>query len=154
MPYLFKTQFNSSMKKYALFFLAICLAFNCLAQVKVVHLLIENQDNPLSLDALQPRFSWQLDAGNRHGVMQSAYEIKVSRYKNLKNGKYVVWNSGKISSDQSAYIAYNGEKLLAGEKYYWQVRITDNERMEQRSYFSNGFIVANRLESKMDFTWL
>lgn len=126
MPYLFKTQFNSSMKKYALFFLAICLVFNCLAQVKVIHLLTENQENPISLDVLQPRFSWQLEAINKRGVMQTDYEIKVSKYKNLKNGKHVVWNSGKISSDQSAYIAYNGEKLLAGEKYYWQVRVTDN----------------------------
>lgn len=140
------------MKKYILFFLAIFLVLNCLAQVKVVDLLTENQDNPLSLDALQPRFSWQLEAGTTRGILQTSYEIKVFTYKNLKNGKYNVWNSGKISSDQSVYITYKGEKLTSGKKYYWQVRVTDNfgkvSEWSKEATFKMGILSPNDWKAK------
>jgi len=96
------------------------------AQVKVQHLLTENQADPINIDALVPRFSWQLDAGGRQNVMQTAYEIKAVTYTYLKKGKHGVWSSGKIMSDQSVYIPYKGDALVSGQKYYWQVRVWDN----------------------------
>ena len=99
---------------------AIISGITCQAQVTVQHLLTENQTDPISIDALSPRFSWQLIAGNKRGVMQTAYEIRVKKNKSL------VWNTGKTSSNQSVYVPYKGEKLLAGQKYSWQVRVWDN----------------------------
>src|SRR5271166_1746639 len=90
----------------------------CFAQVKVQHLLTENLVDPISIDALVPRFSWQLDAGDKRDVMQTAYEIKVISYAVLKKGKHEVWNSGKIMSDQSVYVPYKGETLMPGQKYF------------------------------------
>lgn len=110
------------MKKPILFFLALLMGAACFAQVKVQYLLTENKPDPISIDALNPRLSWQLNAGDKRGVMQTAYEIKVSRAK----GKQAVWKTGKVMSDQSMYITYKGERLVSGQKYEWQVRVWDN----------------------------
>ena len=114
------------MRKFIIFFFAMFTGGVCFAQVTVGHVVTENQVNPISIDALAPRFSWQLSAGDKRSVMQTAYEIKVSTYKALKKGKTSVWAPGKIISDQSVYVPYKGEKLTAGQKYYWQVRVWDN----------------------------
>ena len=100
--------------------LAIHTGFFCFAQVKVERLQTESLDNPISIDALTPRFSWQLSANGKRRVMQTAYEIKVT------SDKKVAWNSGKVTSDQSVYVDYKGEPLLSGHKYIWQVRVWDN----------------------------
>jgi len=104
------------MKKILFLFLALHLAGFGFAQVKVEHLLTENQTDPLSIDALTPRFSWQITEANKRGIMQSAYEIKV------KKGNHSVWSSGKVLSDQSMYVPYKGETLASGQKYSWQER--------------------------------
>ncbi|HEY5327226.1 MAG TPA: alpha-L-rhamnosidase, partial [Mucilaginibacter sp.] len=114
------------MRKIILLILAIFCGLACFAQVKVQRLLTENQVNPLSIDAIVPRFSWQLDAGDKRDVMQTAYEIKVVSYSYLKKGRHGVWSTGKVMSDQSVYVPYKGAPLVSGQKYYWQVRVWDN----------------------------
>src|SRR5207302_1576879 len=108
------------MRKVIFLFIALTAGLACYAQIKVQHLLTENQVDPINIDAPAPRFSWQLSAANRRNVIQTAYEIKV------KNNRKPVWNSGKVMADQSVYVPYQGGKLLSGEKYYWQVRVWDN----------------------------
>jgi alpha-L-rhamnosidase len=108
------------MKKYLLLSFALFSGVFCFAQIKVQHLLTENLPNPLSIDAITPRFSWQLSAGDKRGVMQAAYEIKV------KDSKSVVWKTGRVMSDQSMYVIYKGAGLKPAQKYYWQVRVWDN----------------------------
>ncbi|MBY0433223.1 MAG: hypothetical protein K2U26_03845, partial [Cyclobacteriaceae bacterium] len=81
----------------ALLFLIMSLP--SLAQLKVQNLRVENLQNPMGLDEKQPRFSWQL-ASDKRNVLQTAYEITV------RGGKNVLWNTGKINSDQSVYVAY------------------------------------------------
>lgn len=110
------------MRKLSILFFVLHLAATGFAQIKVKSLLTENKPNPLNVDAINPRFSWQIDAGGRRGVMQTAYELKASRLK----GKHEVWKTGKVMSDQSMYITYAGEPLAAGQKYLWQVRVWDN----------------------------
>ncbi len=108
------------MRKLIFLFLALFAGRVCFAQVKVEHLLTENSVDPISVDALIPRFSWKLAADGIRDVKQIVYEIKVT------NGKHSVWNSGKVISDQSVYVPYGGETLLSGQKYNWQVRVWDN----------------------------
>jgi alpha-L-rhamnosidase len=111
------------MRKLLSLFFALHITALCLAQVKVQYLLTENKVDPISIDAMAPRFSWQLNAGDKRGVMQTAYELKVS---SLGKGKREVWKTGKVMSDESMYITYKGEPLVAGKKYTWQVRVWDN----------------------------
>ena len=66
------------MKKILASFLTIFFfAIQLFAQVQVKSPACENLVNPIGLDAVKPRFSWQLDAPNRN-CMQTSYEIKVS----------------------------------------------------------------------------
>lgn len=108
------------MKKTIVFILV--LVQTCLittGQVSVAALLTENLENPLGVDADQPRFSWQITSDKRN-ITQTAYEVKVMA------GKKQIWSSGKQTSDQSVHIPYSGPALESGKKYNWQVRIWDN----------------------------
>lgn len=95
------------------------------AQIQVTSLTTENLANPLGIDNLKPHFSWQLVSKQRN-TMQIAYEIKVAESETGFN-KNVLWSTGKVTSDQSLHIPYDGKSLEAGKKYYWQVRIWDNK---------------------------
>jgi alpha-L-rhamnosidase len=113
------------MKKWFTAFLFSSFFLVIQAQVKVNGLFCENRLNPIGLDVLAPRLSWQLVSDGRN-VSQSGYEIRVAESTaELKSGKNLSWNSGRISSSASIHVRYNGEKLLAGTFYYWQVRIWD-----------------------------
>ena len=90
-----------------------------MAQVTVSNLLTENQVNPVSIDIVQPRFSWQLKGGKRN-IQQTAFEIKVLQ----KNT--AVWSSGKVASAQSVLLPYAGTALQSGRQYSWQVKVWDN----------------------------
>ena len=112
------------MKKVILLFISVHMAAICFAQPKVQHLLTENLINPICIDALNLALSWQITEPGR-GVMQTAYEIRVSSI-DSKGSKHSVWNTGKIASDQSTYIIYEGEGLVSGQQYFWQVKVWDN----------------------------
>src|SRR5665213_1025659 len=115
------------MRKLLFLFFAVSLFIPCLAQVKIERPLTESRTDPIDIDVLIPRFSWQLFAGDKRGVMQAAYEIRAGKnYEDLKHSKHLVWNSRKVVSDQSVYIPYGGEPLASGQRYYWQVRVWDN----------------------------
>jgi alpha-L-rhamnosidase len=96
-----------------------------MAQVQVQNLVTENLTNPIGLDITRPQFSWQLTSPKRN-VLQTAYELRVGNDpKELSRGKST-WSTGKITSDQSILVPYNGEALASGKRYYWQVRVWDN----------------------------
>ena len=93
----------------------------CFSQLKVKNLVCEDRVNPVGLDILLPRFSWQL-IPDRRNLMQTAYEIRVGSL----TGKNIQWNSGKRSNDQSTFVPYAGPALVAARAYFWQVRVWDN----------------------------
>jgi alpha-L-rhamnosidase len=108
------------MKKILITLNCLFLFFNFLmAQVTITNLLTENQVNPVSIDIVQPRFSWQLKGGKRN-IQQTAFEIKVLQ----KNT--AVWSSGKVASAQSVLLPYAGTALQSGRQYSWQVKVWDN----------------------------
>ncbi len=114
------------MRKCILFLSIILITANMNAQEKLGNLLCENSTNPIGLDISQPRFSWVLNSDER-SVLQTAYEIKVSLDKSPSVSKNLVWQSGKQMSDQSVHVTYGGKALQPTKRYYWQVRIWDNE---------------------------
>src|ERR1700685_4300332 len=111
------------MKKayFLLLYMLTCSLFAS-AQLIVKNLLTEKLTNPIGIDARQPGFSWQL-VSDKHNIMQTAYEIRVSL---SPTGKGEVWHSGRIRTDQSVHQQYEGDRLVSGKKYFWQVRVTDN----------------------------
>ncbi|MBP1965226.1 glycoside hydrolase family 78 protein [Paenibacillus aceris] len=81
--------------------------------------------NPIGLDVLKPRLFWQLRADNR-GVEQSAYHIMVaSSREKLEDGQADMWDSGKVDSNASTHVQYEGKPLQSQGEYYWKVRIWD-----------------------------
>ncbi len=114
------------MKKFCLLIILLnCLAISVYAQVRVQNPRIENLQNPIGLDIVQPRFGWQLVA-DRRNVLQTAYEIRVAASPSeLTAGKKLLWTSGKINSDASIWVPYSGPALQSGKKYWWQVRVWD-----------------------------
>ncbi|SFC19499.1 alpha-L-rhamnosidase [Parapedobacter composti] len=86
----------------------------------------ENLHNPLGIGVTEPRFSWKLSTESR-GITQAAYEIKVAESPNaLKQRGKLLWQSGKVQSDQSIHVPYGGPALQSRQRYFWQVRVWDN----------------------------
>jgi len=99
----------------------------------ISHLTCEYKINPLGIDVLQPRLSWKLESDQR-GIYQTAYQILVaSSEANLKIGSSLIWDSGKIESDQSIHVPYNGPSLTSGQRVYWKVRVWDQSNTEVES---------------------
>jgi alpha-L-rhamnosidase len=108
------------MRKKILCYSILQIIFFCgFAQISVSSLLTNNLNNPIGIDNASPRFSWQMLTEKRNSV-QTAYEIKIT------SRKKSIWSSGKINSDQSVMLTYQGKPLQSGTTYCWQVRIWDN----------------------------
>ncbi len=90
-----------------------------------VNLRCEYLSNPLGIDVRQPRFAWVLEHSQR-GQKQSAYQVLVAtRPALLDQDKGDAWDSGKVESDDSTQVVYNGKTLESGRPYYWKVRFWD-----------------------------
>jgi alpha-L-rhamnosidase len=87
----------------------------------VKDLTCEYHTNPLGIDVLKPRLSWKIET-TAPNVLQTAYEIKVTD----QSGK-ALWNTGKVNSDQSVDVVYEGTGLKSMQRASWQVRIWDNK---------------------------
>lgn len=95
--------------------------------IEVAGLRTEYQVNPVGIDALQPRFSWEIKANVRN-IRQIAYEVRVGLTAgNLKNGEPLFWTSNKVRSEESNQVVYEGPAMEPGTRYYWTVRIWDNQ---------------------------
>jgi len=109
----------------------MAISVNCYSQVLTVKdLTIEHKKNPIGIDVLQPRFSWKVE-GSVRNLMQTTYMIRVATDEKFSSGK-IVWQSGKVQSDQSILIPYSGPALMSGQRYFWQVKISDNKKNESK----------------------
>jgi alpha-L-rhamnosidase len=95
-------------------------------QLVVSCLTCESLTNPLGIDSKAPHLSWKIESTEYH-VMQTGYQVVVAETKeNVLNGVYL-WDTGKINSDQSINIRYDGPTLQSRERRYWKVRVWDNK---------------------------
>jgi alpha-L-rhamnosidase len=121
------------MRSYYLGIALSCTILNLSAaaqQLSVTDLRTEYQKNPMGIDGAAPRLSWKINSAKRN-VMQSAYQIRVGTDSaGLSAGKASVWDSGNQKSDASVFLRYAGSKLKSDTRYYWQVKIKDNQNNE------------------------
>jgi len=81
--------------------------------------------NPLGIDVRIPRLSWILQSSQR-AQKQTAYQILVDdNDEKLKQNKGDLWDTGKVSSDQSVHVAYAGKPLQSQMRCCWKVRVWD-----------------------------
>jgi len=96
------------------------------AKNEVRQLICEYKTNPLGIDVVNPRLSWQLSSSEKE-VMQNAYEIRVAESPAKLNSGKLIWSTGKINGAQSVGVVYNGPALVSMQQLYWQVRVWDNK---------------------------
>ncbi len=83
----------------------------------------EYRVNPLGIDEPKPRLSWTL-ASDQPNDKQTAYQIIVT------SGQETLWDSGKVSSDDTTAIVYAGKPLTTGMRCSWKVKVWDKNDKE------------------------
>ncbi len=69
------------------------------------------------------QFTWQT-VSSKPNTRQTAYRIRVADSMDaLKTGKRLLWDSGKVASDASLAVAYQGRRLPYASTVYWQVEV-------------------------------
>ncbi|MFE9879323.1 alpha-L-rhamnosidase [Streptomyces sp. NPDC005784] len=86
---------------------------------------VEYVQHPLGLDAQHPRLSWPL-VSDKPGTLQSAYQLRVASSAS-RLSRPDVWDSGKVTSDQSVLVPYAGPQLTPRTRYFWSVRVWDTD---------------------------
>ncbi len=83
--------------------------------------------NPLGIDDPRPCLSWIITSRQR-GDKQTAYQVLVSSSPELLAGdKGDLWDSGKVTSEQSTYNPYAGVPLRSRLRCFWKVRVWDKD---------------------------
>jgi alpha-L-rhamnosidase len=78
---------------------------------------------PLGLETTNPRLSWIITSDQR-GQKQTAYQLLVASSESLlKQNRGDLWDTGKVLSDQSVLVAYQGKPLTSGMQCFWKVRV-------------------------------
>lgn len=98
---------------------AVLLAFASLAsaaELTAYSLEAEARRDPAGIDITRPRLSWKLRSPGR-SERQTAYQIRVAA------NQSDVWDSGRVNSDESAWIPYGGAALRSFARYSWKVRV-------------------------------
>ena len=119
---------NSSPKIWLMLALAIFFSkTEARGEINVTRVMAEMLENPVGIDAAQPRLSWQIESDAKC-VVQKSYRILVASSEGaLKAGKADLWDSGPIVSDRQNYISYGGKALQSREKCYWKVLVKTNK---------------------------
>lgn len=115
--------------------------------IRVTATSCEYQADPLLIEAFSPRFGWELDG--RKGTMQSAYAIEVE-----DESGALVWQSGKVESDESQLIPYMGKELNPLCRYRWRVRVWNEKDKASRWSDYASFGTAPTTEWLEEAEWI
>ncbi|MBM7572984.1 family 78 glycoside hydrolase catalytic domain [Aquibacillus albus] len=131
---------------------------NLKSKVKINNLKVEGSYNPLGIDEEKPRFSWMMESG-LHGQKQTAYQILVaSSPSKLNENSADIWNSGKVVSDVSVAIKYNGGSLKPSMKYYWTVIVWNQDdkpiQAEENAQFETGLKSTDGVKGWSGAKWI
>ena len=89
----------------------------------VSELRCEYRVNPLGIDVVKPRLSWIMES-NKRSQVQIAYQILAANSEEkLRRNQGELWDSGKVESEQSNQVVYEGEPLKSRMRCYWKVRV-------------------------------
>ncbi len=86
--------------------------------------------NPLGIDDPRPRLSWKLTAEDRRarGKRQTACQVLVAgSRKQLDADRGDLWDSGRLETDRSIHLPYQGKPLPSRRKCWWKVRVWDEQ---------------------------
>ena len=119
-------------------FIILFIQCNVQSTMQVVDSRCEYQANPLGIDEPIPRFSWQFSS-SENNKQQTAYRILIgSSEESISKNIGDIWDSGKVDSDRSTNIAFDGESLQSFTRYYWKIMAWD-EKDRATSWSSTAF---------------
>jgi alpha-L-rhamnosidase len=111
--------------------------------LEVYNLRCEYKYNPVGIDVKNPRISWVIKSDERN-VLQTAYQIQVSTDEEFK---CIVWDTGKVDSDESIHVEYKGEPLKSRTRYYYRVRVWDRKnrvsKWSETAFWEMGLLDAS-----------
>ncbi|MGB7590176.1 MAG: alpha-L-rhamnosidase N-terminal domain-containing protein, partial [Terriglobia bacterium] len=144
---------------FALIFLVVTVA--CLSAIaaeellRPVNLRCEYRQNPLGIDTLQPRLSWTLEPTDPRvrDQRQTAYQVlAASSEELLRSDQGDLWDTGKVESDKSIHVPYEGKPLGSGMQVWWKVRVWDNDgkpsAWSEPAFWSMGLLQAEDWKGK------
>ncbi len=116
----------------------------------VKELACDHKINPIGIDNPKPKLSWKI-YGTGNSIMQSSYSIRVATDSKF-SAQTIVWETGKVDSDESILCSYGGRGLISGQRYYWQVRIWDNKgrvsKWSETAYWETGLLSESDWKAK------
>jgi len=124
------------MSKCAFALTFLMLVASCLPAIaaegllRPVNLRCEYRRNPLGIDTLNPRLSWTLESTDprARGQRQRAYQIlAASSEEHLRTNQGDLWDTGRVDSDRSIQVSYEGKALASGREVWWKVRVWDDQ---------------------------
>jgi alpha-L-rhamnosidase len=114
--------------------------------LNLTNLRCEYKTNPVGIHILRPRLSWELVSSER-GTMQTAYQIHVAAFAAKLAKNELLWDSGRQASGASIHVVYEGPALQSGQRYYWQVQVSDNlgrtSAWSEPAYWEMGLLQAS-----------
>ena len=111
-------------------FIPLIIAFSIMIELQAATfrptgLSCEQIINPLGIGVRQPLLSWIIES-SENDIHQSAFEIVVSNNKaDIDKNVGTCWNTGKVASDETVFLTYQGAPLLSFTRYFWKVRVYD-----------------------------
>ncbi len=120
--------------------------------MEVFDLRTEYKHNPIGIGTTSPRLSWKLKSKDKN-TKQAAYQILVAKPNTeLSSEENFVWNTGKVVSDQSVHIPYEGPKLRSGQRLYWKIKVWDNygnvAESEKQAFWEMGMLNPEEWEAE------
>ncbi|MGF1583685.1 MAG: family 78 glycoside hydrolase catalytic domain [Bacteroidales bacterium] len=111
----------------------------------------EYYTDPVGIDVLSPRLSWLLVSDNRN-IHQAAWQVQVAGKKESFTAGNLIWDTGKVSSNISVHNSYSGPALESGQRYFWRVRVWDNNEnvspWSDISFWETGLLNPDDWESE------
>lgn len=102
--------------------------------IRLYGLQTEHLEEPMGIDAANPRFGWKIDSSEPN-VLQESYRIVV------REGLKVLWDSGEVFSRECQNVCYQGKKLRSRQKLEWEVSVkAAGKRGKAKSKFEMGLL--------------
>jgi alpha-L-rhamnosidase len=95
--------------------------------LRAVDLRCEFDKDPQGVDVERPRLFWRVESSQR-GQRQTAWQVLVaSSSAVLARDRGDLWDSGRIATDQTAFVRYAGPPLASSQQVFWKARVWDRD---------------------------
>lgn len=97
------------------------------APLTAANLRCEYLHDPIGIDVLNPRLSWEVaaPADGPRGRRQTAYHVRAANRPEALADAPDCWDSGWIDGDRTLQVPYGGPPLRSRQTVHWQVRLRD-----------------------------